>query len=154
MRIRRLILVLLTTFMVGSAGGQPSTVESDMAEVLGGGDGLASQQKPDPGRVPPRPDAPTNLAASGITDRKVDLTWTDNADDETEYWVERRLVSEVGFTLISPKLAVDATSYTDDEVARGASYVYVVVACGEYGCSYPSNQVTVNIPPMSFFIGD
>jgi hypothetical protein len=103
--------------------------------------------------LPAPPDAPTNLTGTAYPPGKVDLAWTDNASDETEYRVERKLESEVSFTQIAT-LAADATSHTDDNVEKGLSYVYRVLACNAQGCSDPSNEVTVQVPALFYFIGD
>jgi hypothetical protein len=156
MLIMRLAFMLLPVALAGMATGHliaaspaPSTIPSHRP---GAGD-LVQVQKSSPLRVAP-PDAPTNLAAASVTDRKVDLTWTDNANDEDEYEVDRRLESEVSFTQIAT-LGVDATSFTDDAVERGQTYVYRVFACSHpFSCSDPSNELTVQIPPRFIFIGE
>ncbi len=103
--------------------------------------------------LPPPPDAPTDLMAASSPAKKVDLAWTDNASDETEYRVMRKLESEGSFTQIAT-LTADATSHTDDTVEKGMRYVYRVLACNGVGCSDPSNEVTVSVPALSFFIWD
>ena len=75
----------------------------------------ATTQAPPP---PPAPTAPTGLAATTPSSTQVNLTWTDNATNETGYVLQRATTS--AFT--SPttiNLAANATSYTD--TGRSAS---------------------------------
>ena len=152
MQTGRLALALLILQLAGTAGGQqiadPSTKPGAQPERYE----PAQAQKSKPGRVSP-PNAPSNLTAVSVTGRKVDLTWTDNADDEDEYVVDRRLESVGSYTTIAT-LGANVTSYTDDTVNKGISYQYIVMACRFDLCSTPSNELTVHIPPLSFFIGD
>jgi titin len=103
--------------------------------------------------LPAPPDAPTSLTGTAYATPTVELAWTDNAGDETEYRVERKLESDVSFTQIDT-LAPDATDYSDDTVRKGMQYVYRVMACNAQGCSDPSNEATVTVPAMGFFIGN
>ena len=152
MRIGRLAVALLLLQVVGTAGGQQIADPSAKpgAEPRGGESTRA--QEAQQARAAP-PDAASNLAAVSVTGKKVDLTWTDNADDEDEYLVERRLESVGSYKTIAI-LGANVTSYTDDTVDKGISYQYIVMACKFSFCSDPSNELTVHVPPMSFFIGD
>ena len=47
------------------------------------------------------PAAPTNLVANVVSSTQINLFWSDNADNETEYQVERRLASGGSFALIA-----------------------------------------------------
>ncbi len=98
------------------------------------------------------PTAPANLAASASTG-EVGLSWDDNATDETEYRVQRKLVADPSFALIGT-LAVDATAHTDEDVVVATTYLYRVLACNVAGCSAPSNEVTVTVPALTIYIGE
>jgi titin len=89
------------------------------------------------------PDAPTNLAAAVVSATQVDLTWTDNAINETGYVVER---SDNGgaFAAIA-NLPADAVAYSDLTVAAPNSYNYQVAATNSVGPSGYSNQASVSI---------
>ena len=98
------------------------------------------------------PAAPLNLTAKVLPGKKVELKWTDAATDETGYRVERKLEGEDSFTeIVTP--AADTSEYVDETVKKGKTYVYRVLACNSAGCSAPSNEVTVKVPVLSFFIG-
>ena len=90
----------------------------------------------------PAPAAPTSLTATLDTNAsQINLSWTDNATNETEYVVER---SDNGgaFALIAT-LAADSVSYADTAVASGNHYEYQVAAVNAGGSSY-SNIAAVD----------
>ncbi len=85
------------------------------------------------------PAAPSDLVPTTITDSQVDLTWTDNADNELGYVVERCTgVGCSGHTQIAT-LPADATFYSDNTVTPGNDYVYRVYAQNNAGVSDFSN---------------
>ena len=89
------------------------------------------------------PDAPTNLVATAIPPDQVDLSWTDNSNDEDGFKIERRASSGGSFSEIDT-VALDITSYSDTTVTLGESYYYCyrVRAYNTYGDSGYSNQDT------------
>lgn len=94
------------------------------------------------------PNAPTGLTATVVAGPAIDLTWTDNSTDETEFRVERRVPGASEFA----RLAVVGTgenSYQDDDVSPDARYTYRVRACGPGGCSEPSNEASATTPPLA-----
>jgi len=93
---------------------------------------------------------PTNLTATA-NGPSVNLNWTDNANNETEYRVYQltdwgSVIGQVGFGL-----APNTTSFVHIYTSPG-TYKYRVNACTSSGCSLSSNQPTVAIgapPPPS-----
>lgn len=94
--------------------------------------------------------APSDLTATVLSARRVQLNWRDNSNNETEFDIERCLVTIPGrcdpgsfhFDRIAV-LGPNATSYVDRSVTANTTYVYVVFADdGDLG-SPPSNFVTV-----------
>jgi hypothetical protein len=81
------------------------------------------------------------------------LTWTDNAGNETEFRVERKLGAAGTFTQVMT-LPVDTTGFTDSGLKGRTEYIYRVMACNSAGCSAPSNEGTVTTPALEFFIGE
>ena len=71
--------------------------------------------------VPP-PDAPTGLSAVAASDSQIDLTWVDNAVDESAYRVERSPDSITWAEIVT--LPADSTSYSDTGLDCGTSYTY------------------------------
>ncbi len=88
------------------------------------------------------PAAPSSLAASGTTSTSTNLTWTDNASNETSFKLERKLGSGSYGLIASP--GANATSYADTGLATASTYTYRVTATNGTGDSAPSNEVIVN----------
>lgn len=73
---------------------------------------------------PPKPiAAPTELAATELADDSVLLEWTDNADNETGYRIERR---ETGTADFAPIGAAEANDTTYKDAPEDGSYDYRV----------------------------
>jgi uncharacterized protein len=69
--------------------------------------------------------APTDLAATSVSDSEIQLNWTDNTGYETGFKVERNDGS--GFTEIGT-VSADVTEYTDTGLIFGQSYDYRIAA--------------------------
>ncbi len=79
--------------------------------------------------TPPVP--PEGLGAT-IGDGTVDLDWADNGEsDLASYTVYRSAARESGYSVIASGLSTSA--YTDNDVANGATYFYVVTAVDRSG---------------------
>ncbi len=84
---------------------------------------------------PSLPSTPTNPIATVISDSEIDLTWIDNATDETSYVVERSLNGTSGWTAF-PSLAANSTSYNDTGLPGASTRYYRVGAVNGAGTSY------------------
>lgn len=100
---------------------------SGVCELDGGGGGGTG----DP------PAAPAGLTATALSSDAVQLLWVDNADDETQFQVERRAGGS--FSRIAT-LGANTTAYLDTGVNPGTSYTYRVRARNDAGSSEWSNQ--------------
>lgn len=88
------------------------------------------------------PATPTALSALAMTATRIDLAWTDNADNELFYIVERCLGScdSTGtFTEIESALAPNAEAYSDNTASAGVTYSYRVRALNGGGVSPTTN---------------
>ena len=77
---------------------------------------------------PPTPPAtPTGFTAMGVSASVINLNWTDAANNETGYRVER---SDDGANIYSTivNLGVDASAYSDSDLPAGTTYDYRVFA--------------------------
>ncbi len=83
------------------------------------------------------PAAPSNLNALAVSSSAVQLTWTDNATNETGYKIERS-TNGIDFVEIAPSLG-NVTSYLDSGVSAGVKYYYRVRAYNAAGDSGYSN---------------
>jgi hypothetical protein len=79
------------------------------------------------------PVAPTGLAASAPSASSVEVTWTDESDEESGFQVERS-VEGGAFSLLAT-LSADAESYVDDERDPLRTYAYRVRAVNDAGVS-------------------
>lgn len=93
------------------------------------------------------PAAPGNLSAAP-SGSSVALAWTDNANNESQFSIERcegagcSAFAEVGVA------GIDRTTWTDSTSAGGRSYSYRVRAGNADGYSAYSNTVTVTTPDV------
>jgi titin len=93
------------------------------------------------------PDAPENLAATAISQTQINLSWVDNADNETGFQVERSL-NGTTFTKIAD-LAANAISFQNTGLTAATLYYYRVRAVNVAGASGYSNVASIrtqNIP--------
>ncbi|MGE5612160.1 MAG: PA14 domain-containing protein, partial [Bacillota bacterium] len=87
------------------------------------------------------PTAPTNLDAQQIAGDGIKLTWTDTANNETQYKIERKMGANGTYQQIAV-LGANATTYTDNDLALvpTTEYFYRVRATGAAGDSGYSNE--------------
>jgi autotransporter-associated beta strand protein len=86
------------------------------------GDPLYSQPSSETLTTPAWAAAPTDLAATAISDTQIDLAWTDNATDETGYKIERSADGSI-WTLIDTAGA-NSTTYSDDWLIEGEATLW------------------------------
>jgi hypothetical protein len=87
------------------------------------------------------PNAPSGLAASAASTSLINLTWTDNATDETSQQIERR-VGLGGTWTPAGTIAANLESNSHDSLAQGTLYYFRVRACNDDGCSAWSNEAS------------
>jgi hypothetical protein len=95
------------------------------------------------------PAAPSNLNAASISQTEIDLTWTDNSDNESGFEIERSLDGASGWTQIAV-VETDVTSHNDIDLACGTAYHYRVRAYNAGGASAysaPAQATTVVCTP-------
>jgi hypothetical protein len=89
--------------------------------------------------APAVPNAPTNLVATAVSKSQINLSWTDNATNETGFYIERCKGSTcTNFTRIAT-VGADVTSYANTGLAKGTTYRYRVQAYNASGVSAYSN---------------
>jgi subtilisin family serine protease len=82
---------------------------------------------------------PTGLVAQGTSASQIQLTWTDNAQNETGYVIERRDDPEDAFAQVGTAGA-NAASFTDSGLQNKTSYQYRVKATNAIAESAYSNE--------------
>jgi hypothetical protein len=107
------------------------------------------QEGPKPG--PTSADAPSDLGAVKVTTASVELQWTDHAEGEVAFVVQRCTGAEcIDFTNTIGQGGRDITAAIDRDIQPGKTYRYRVYAVlptpqGPRGTGV-SNTVTVTIP--------
>jgi PKD repeat protein len=85
------------------------------------------------------PNAPGNLTASAISRSQINLLWTDNANNETGFKIERCAGSTcTNFAQIN-MVGANASSYADTGLKRNTTYRYRVRASNASGNSAYTN---------------
>jgi len=89
-----------------------------------------------------KPTAPSNLTAQSVLNR-VQLTWTDNANNEDGFKIERK--TGAGAYAEIARTGANSTSYLDSAVTVGTAYTYRIAAYNAAGDSAYSNEATVTV---------
>ncbi len=84
------------------------------------------------------PSAPTNLAANVASATQINLSWTDNSNNETGFKVERSFDGSTGWAEIAA-LAANTTTYQNTGLVASTKYYYRVYAYNAGGNSEYSN---------------
>jgi fibronectin type 3 domain-containing protein len=95
------------------------------------------------------PAAATGLTAAAASASSANLTWTDNATDESGYRVERCSGTSCTNFVTVTQLAADATSFADTGLTASTLYRYRVVAFNASGSSPASNIAEATTPPAA-----
>jgi len=89
--------------------------------------------------VPEIPTAPTNLAAAAASAFQIDLSWTDNSSNESDFEIQRCSgagCSDFGLLTFVP---ADTGAYSDTSAKPGTQYCYQVSAINAGGSSAFTN---------------
>jgi formylglycine-generating enzyme required for sulfatase activity len=89
------------------------------------------------------PSAPSNLQLSVVSDTQIDLSWTDNAANETGFEIER------DGTVVASDVAADTESYSDTGLSSNTSYDYRVRAVNAAGASAWTDQMSATTPTLA-----
>lgn len=91
------------------------------------------------------PAAPTGPSVTYPAAYQARIAWTDAANSETGYRLERSPAGFAQWTLVTGSLAANTTNFTDTNLQAGVSYDYRISAINSAGLSgYAS--VTANVP--------
>jgi len=91
------------------------------------------------------PAAPSNLRALAASRSQINLSWNDNANNETAYLIERSTSSGKGYVQIAT-VGASVASYSDTGVRANKTYYYRVRASNGSGNSGYSNTASAKTP--------
>ena len=98
--------------------------------------------------LPLPPAAPSGLAGVTVSASQVNLTWTDNASNETSVIVARSTTAGGPYTDIAT-LAANSVSYNDTGLSAATTYYYVVRAVNAGGASANSAEASATTLPLA-----
>jgi LmbE family N-acetylglucosaminyl deacetylase len=93
---------------------------------------------------PTIPATPTGLTATAVSSSQINLTWVDNATNETSYRVERS-PDGVSFSSVAA-LGANVTSFSNTGLTASTTYYYRVLASNGVGNSGYSNIASATTP--------
>ncbi len=96
------------------------------------------------------PNAPAGLSGTVVTNRRIDLSWTDKASNETSFFLERATNSSFTQNLAITTLGTNATRYQDSAVGPSTTYFYRIRATIR-PATPPIQMWLITPPPQSRF---
>ena len=97
--------------------------------------------------VGPTPDAPSDLLATAVSSKQVDLTWQDNSINESSFKIERKTGAGGTYALVGT-VGAGVTSYSNTALTASTTYYYRVRAWNPTGYSaYCAEVSATTLPP-------
>ena len=121
-----------------------ATEKADMAPATGGF-GTSGGIEAWIGSLTWVPKSPVSLSATPVTSSSVDLAWSDRADDETGFTIERARVGQPWFAIAT--VPANTQAWRDGGTLGDADYLYRVRADNDDGPSRWSGEAAVTTPP-------
>ena len=94
-----------------------------------------------------QPEAPTDLLATTSSSSQIDLLWTDNSDNETEFQIQREKAGSSGWLTVG-SVGADSTTYPDTGLEAETEYAYRVRAANDAGESEWSVEASATTDPI------
>ena len=95
--------------------------------------------------VIPTPRAPTNLTATAVSSSQINLSWTDNSNNETGFVINRTQDPSKLWNYVTT-VAANVKSYSDTGLHASTTYFYRVQAINAGGRSAWSNTASAKTP--------
>ncbi len=87
------------------------------------------------------PAAPSGLTATAVSSSQINLSWTDNSNNETGFTIQRKTGSGGTYGQIAT-VGANVTTFNNTGLAAGTTYYYQVDANNAYGTSAWSNEAS------------
>ena len=142
--VGQVTLSLNFTLFVGLATSAHTTTSAASASYRNYGE--VGAVTPPPAET--APSAPTNATAVAASPTTVNLTWTDTANNESSFRIERRPAAGGAWAQVG-LLSADQTTFSDTTVIAQQSYLYRIFATNGVGDSLASNEAAVTTPGNS-----
>ncbi|MBD5778006.1 M6 family metalloprotease domain-containing protein [Pelagicoccus sp. NFK12] len=134
------------------SGLQPDTSYAYRVKAynLGGSSAYSNTSTVVTDQAPPPPAAASNVSASALSNTQIAINWSDNASDESGYYVDCSLDNSNWSQIAT--LGVNATSYVDSSLNASTQYFYRVRAYSSWGQSISGvASATTSAPPPFVF---
>lgn len=144
-----------TTFIDTTASSGVTYYYVVTAVNASGTSGNSAQASATVGGIPPPPAAPNGLTAAATSSSQINLTWTDNATNESNFLMELSL-NNFNFAQVD-SVSAGVTNYSSGGLSASTTYYYRVRASNLGGNSAYSNTnsaTTLPLPPGLVWRGD
>ena len=95
------------------------------------------------------PAAPSGLTATAISSSEIDLSWTNNAANQTGFKIDQAASSDFTQGLTTVTVGANATTYSATGLSAGATYYYRVRATNAVGDSANTSTASATTPATS-----
>ncbi|MFN7139548.1 MAG: fibronectin type III domain-containing protein, partial [Limisphaerales bacterium] len=139
------------TTSFGNSGLSPNTTYYYVVRSVNSGGASGNSNQATVTTPQAAPNAPSGLAATAVSASQINLTWTDNSNNESSFVVSRSTTSGGPYSDIAT-LGANTTSYSNTGLSANTTYYYVVRASNAGGSSPNSNQAsatTLQSPPAA-----
>lgn len=114
---------------------------------------LLSCSKDDSTSTTVAPLVPSNLIGTVVSSTKINLSWTDNSNNETSFKIERK--TGTGAFAVVGTTATDIATFSDTALTSGTTYVYRVYSNNTAGNSLTySNELTLTTATTTTLCGN
>ena len=131
--IRTLAANLVSANITGLAPGTVYTFRVRAVSTTTGASGYSDEASATTLALPPPPAAPSSLSATTVSGVQINLSWTDNSNNETGFKIERS-ADGVAFSQIAT-VGANVTSYANSDLSSATPYHYRVRASNGSGDS-------------------